>query len=174
MTLAKITECMNWKDIFYYDETSPSGLRNKIGRGKAKIDSPSGWLSKEGYYKLEYKNVNYRCHRIIFEMLVRPLSEDEQIDHINGDISDNRLINLRVVTASLNGKNKSKRSDNTSGITGVYFLPDKDRWVAKWRTIDGKQRHKYFKEEEDAVKYRNDMVNSLNKQGAGYSERHGL
>lgn len=174
MTLAKITDNINWNDLFYYDETSPSGLRNKTGRRKAKINEPSGWLSPAGYYMIEYKNVTYRCHRIIFEMLVRPLDENEQIDHINGVKSDNRLSNLRVVTASLNGKNRAKRSNNTSGTTGIYFLSGKDRWVAKWKTIDGKQKHKYFKSKEGAAEYRTRMIESLNKEGAGYSDRHGL
>ena len=48
--LAKDTKNMIWEDLFYYDETSPSGLRNKVSRGKAVKDRESGYLGDNGYY----------------------------------------------------------------------------------------------------------------------------
>lgn len=44
-------------------------------------------------------------HRLVFEMFVGPISDDLEIDHINGDRSDNRLSNLRVVSHSENQRN---------------------------------------------------------------------
>lgn len=42
-----------------------------------------------------------------------------EIDHINGDKEDNRLVNLREVTRQENSKNRSMRSDNRTGIVGI-------------------------------------------------------
>lgn len=44
-------------------------------------------------------------HRLVFEMFVGPISDDLEIDHINGDRGDNRLSNLRVVSHSENQRN---------------------------------------------------------------------
>jgi hypothetical protein len=52
------------------------------------------------------------------------------IDHINRNPSDNRLVNLRDVTQKQNRQNASKRSDNTSGYPGVYWFKRDSKWVA--------------------------------------------
>jgi hypothetical protein len=53
------------------------------------------------------------------------------IDHINGNRKDNTINNLRDVPHSKNMQNVKKRSDNTSGKTGVYFNPRKRFWFAQ-------------------------------------------
>ena len=50
------------------------------------------------------------------------------IDHENGIRSDNRWSNLREAEQSENCMNVAKRSDNTSGVTGVSW----DRFTKKW------------------------------------------
>lgn len=56
---------------------------------------------------------------------------DEQIDHINHDKTDNRVVNLRLAPQAENAKNAGRRSDNTSGYTGVYWNKDRKKWVAQ-------------------------------------------
>ena len=62
-----------------------------------------------------------------------------QIDHINHIRNDNRLMNLRLVSAKVNSRNMSKKTCNTSGLTGVYYA---SRYVNPWRAlirVDGKR-----------------------------------
>ncbi len=52
------------------------------------------------------------------------------VDHINGDIRDNRRANLRVCTRGENGCNQKKQSDCTSKYKGVYWNKKLSKWVA--------------------------------------------
>jgi hypothetical protein len=64
----------------------------------------------------------------------------EQIDHINGNRSDNRLINLRVVNNQQNNQNRHiLRSTNTSGYAGVSWHKQRSRWNATI-TVSGKKK----------------------------------
>lgn len=51
-----------------------------------------------------------------------------EIDHLNGDRADNRLVNLRAVTHSENMANRQKKRA-ASGHVGVYWIDG--RWVAQ-------------------------------------------
>lgn len=71
----------------------------------------------------------YFAHRIIWKLVT---GEDPiDIDHINGNPSDNRILNLRSVTHAGNQKNLKKRQDNTSGITGVRWVSQRGKWNAQ-------------------------------------------
>ena len=63
---------------------------------------------------------------------------DSQIDHVNGDRSDNRLVNLRKATPEDNQKNTKQRIDNTSGVKGVDFQKSSGLWRA--RIVHNKRR----------------------------------
>jgi hypothetical protein len=63
-----------------------------------------------------------------------------QIDHVNGIRDDNRIINLRDVPQSENGKNQKMPSHNTSGKIGVYLSPTSGKWCAAIR-VGRKKEH---------------------------------
>lgn len=73
-------------------------------------------------------------HRIIWTMLVGPIPVGMQIDHINGDPSDNRLVNLRLATNQQNSLN-SRRKSGPSIWRGLPrgVSPNHKRWQAKIR-----------------------------------------
>ena len=87
--------------------------------------------------------------------------------------------NVRWANDVMQNRNKSKRVDNSSGVTGVSFA--KDRWVATW-TENGKVRSKsysvskygYDEAFEMACTFRMERLLYLNSDGAGYSDTHGL
>jgi hypothetical protein len=55
----------------------------------------------------------------------------DPVDHINGDRSDNRITNLRIVTASLSCRNRAMSRNNTTGYTGIVIKKDKFVSVVK-------------------------------------------
>lgn len=78
----------------------------------------------------------------------------EEIDHINGDKSDNRITNLREASRVINQRNYPKISTNTSGKTGVHFRKKEGLWVAYIGNGFGNETLGYFKSKEDAIKVR--------------------
>lgn len=59
------------------------------------------------------------------------------VDHINGDIGDNRKANLRIVPHAHNIQNRTRLSKaNTSGYRGVRWKSDSRKWVGESQ-VDG-------------------------------------
>lgn len=52
-------------------------------------------------------------------------------DHIDRNTLNNRRYNLRKATFEENGRNKSLSVRNNSGVTGVYYRHDTNRWRAE-------------------------------------------
>lgn len=187
-------EKIDWNEYFYYDETSPSCLRWKVGRRsgknlnivKVKKDDVAGSISVKGYYQVKLQGGVYLCHRIIYEIMNNvSLKPNEHIDHVNGCRFDNRINNLRVVTNAENSRNAKKSKYNSSGVTGVreerkgeghYYY-----YTAQCYDLEGKFHRKHFSIAKlgllpafaQAVAHREKMIKELNEQGAGYSDRHG-
>jgi hypothetical protein len=76
---------------------------------------------------------NFKAHRVIWALHYGEWPTGH-IDHINGNPSDNRIANLRVVTTQENGRNSKRSVRNKSGITGVY------QFAGKWRAVIFNQR----------------------------------
>jgi len=76
------------------------------------------------------------------------------IDHINGDPSDNRINNLRVVTPHQNSMNRHKKVGTTSNFHGVYYCRRDKRFYA---FVKHKCKTHYvgcFSDEEEAARAR--------------------
>lgn len=125
--------------------------------------------------KSGYQNVFVRldgrimlAHRIAWKMMTGE-EPPEQIDHEDGDGTNNRWRNLRDGTDGVNAKNRAMYSRNTSGVTGVVWSKQKRKWRAELR-VDGKtKRLGYFDEIDDAAK-----AVAEERSKAGYDPRHGL
>ncbi len=72
-------------------------------------------------------------HRIILERkLNRPLTNEENTDHKNGNRLDNRRSNLRIATYSQNAKHQIAKIPNTSSIyKGVFWHKKNRKWIAQ-------------------------------------------
>lgn len=91
------------------------------------------------------------------------------LDHINGNPTDNRMENLRLVTHRENMLNQKKRSTNTSGATGVYWYKKNQNWIVKIGVKNKLLHVGYFDSYEDAVEAR-----MLAEVEHGYHLNHGV
>lgn len=93
----------------------------------------------------------------------------EKIDHINGNNIDNRIINLRDVTDSVNSRNRKTPKNNSSGYMGVSFHKNSGLWKSYINNSEGKTvslgYFKTIKEAADAYE--------KGKIEHGYHKNHG-
>jgi hypothetical protein len=85
-------------------------------------------LNAYGYPSGTILGRTYTAHRVVWA-LVHGEWPALQIDHINGDRSDNRLCNLRHVSGLENDRNKRMPRRNRSGVIGVSRF--RDKWQAR-------------------------------------------
>ena len=117
------------KELFTYDrETGIIKWRKRI------IDQRggrvAGYASSNGYTRININGKTYRAHRIAMLLAYGFYGEGLEVDHINHVRNDNRLANIRFVTRLDNNRNQTKRSDNTTGVTGVYYRKDQRKYRA--------------------------------------------
>lgn len=97
------------------------------------------WFATSGDYKYlrtkvvkDRKIVVIKFHIELMknEILKELISGDKKIivDHINGNVNDNRKVNLRVRTQSENNMNKKIQKNNSSGIVGVSWNSHDKLW----------------------------------------------
>lgn len=94
--------------------------------------------------------------------------DPNDIDHINGDPSDNRFVNLRNVSHQDNGRNMKLNKASTSGCPGVGFDKRRNVWCAR---IHLNYRNKFlgqFKSFDEAVAARRAAEVEF-----GFHENHG-
>jgi hypothetical protein len=85
------------------------------------------------------KSKNLFAHRVAFFLYHGHYPKwPNSIDHINRDGCDNRIENLREVTAKEQSANTGLSKANTSGVKGVSFLKGRNKWRASIN-LEGKK-----------------------------------
>ena len=85
-------------------------------------------IGSKGYRTITIKKWRYYEHRIAWYMVTGEDPTGFEIDHINGDKSDNRFCNLRLATSQTNKANCGLSKSNSSGFKGVHRF--RDKWIA--------------------------------------------
>jgi hypothetical protein len=131
--------------------------------GKRALTSPNS----DGYLHGKLNSESVSAHGCVWALFNGEWPSLE-VDHIDGDKANNRISNLRLVTRQGQNRNSCRRSDNTSGATGVSYSKN----TAKWRArilVGGKQVYLgYFEDIEDAI-----IARKKAEEQYGYHDNHG-
>ena len=142
-------------------------------------DMPAAWrkrwpgvealksINGHGYLHGRINLQKFYAHRVVWAMHHNEWPKN-QIDHINGVRTDNRISNLRSASNQENSKNQKLRQDNTSGVCGVWIIPKSGKWAASMR-INGRAHHiGTFDTMDEAAEAR-----AAASRSHGFSDRHG-
>lgn len=110
----------------------------KVGRQGAGQGERAGCLRFGGYIQIGIDGRKYRAHRLAWLYVTGEWPKGE-IDHINGDPADNRILNLRDVPNIVNQQNRSRpMKRNVTGFLGV------SAWKGRYKAAihaAGRDRH---------------------------------
>ena len=117
---------MKTKDLRQEEASKLFDVRNgvlvwKETRGRCRAGHVAGTYQKGEHSRVAYRRNTYQAHRIVWVIEYGDIHPMMVIDHINGEPSDNRIENLRMVTPQVNCLNSSKADRrNVSGVRGVH------------------------------------------------------
>jgi HNH endonuclease len=120
------------KQLVEYDPDT-GALRNRAN-GRS-----IGWRHSGGYRQCMMGRKKCFVHRLAW-LYVHGVIPVEQIDHINGNRSDNRICNLRIATQKQNSANMKIRSSNKVGLKGVSRINRSKPFFASIH-VDGKTKY---------------------------------
>jgi len=161
---------LHWKERLQ-DTFSDGRMRAdaKAMQWNAKHAGNEAFCTKDGrgYLQGHIGGKKYRAHRIVW-MIVTGAWPEGEIDHIDGDKSNNRFNNLRSVTHSENMKNMKRSSRNTSGVVGVTWSQSQEKWCASIGHNNTRSHLGFFANKSDAIAARKCAEITL-----GYHINHG-
>jgi len=153
-----------WKDRNVADFSSEAKGRswNTKNGGKEAFTAKDS----HGYHHGTIHGASFRAHRVVWAM--HHTEPFDQIDHVNGVRSDNRLINLRTATDASNRKNQKRPKDNTSGHIGVSWHKAARKWMVEIKSEGKREYLGLFPLFEEAIAVRKEAEARL-----GFHQNHG-
>lgn len=125
--------------LHYHQDTGVFTRRTDNGRG-CHIGDVAGTLHRRsGYINIYIDGHTHTAARLAW-LYMTGQHPSHDMDHINGDTTDNRWANLRDVPVRINSQNTHRANkNNKTGLMGVQFRKDRGKYIAQLR-IDGKSR----------------------------------
>lgn len=149
-------------------------LSGKLGKGKyfivdnedaERVLKHTWWLDRLGRPQTDIK---YK--RVLIGRFIMVPQEDKVVDHINGNVLDNRKINLRACTRFENQRNRTKLNKNsTSGYRGITWDKERKKWVAQ---LSLNYKHIFlgrFEDLEDAREVVKEAITEKHKDFANFT-----
>ena len=127
------------EEVFRIDEEGRLFWKSKpnpnVNISRIKIGAQANKKNSNGYFDVQLDGQKYRVHRIVWALLHKKDPGDFQVDHVNGNRTDNSPSNLRLCNNGQNQLNAKIHSNNKSGIKGVCLTSSQHEkpWLSYYR-----------------------------------------
>lgn len=105
-----------------------------------RYDGVAGWSCPRGYLSITHQGQRIQMHRVAWLFMTGEDPGEMQVDHRDGNKSNNRWKNLRLVNPRTNSQNMRGPGDrNTSGYLGVSWCERTGAFRATIK-VNGRQK----------------------------------
>lgn len=168
LTKAQVTQALLKEYLDYNPNTGILTWIKKPSK-RANMGQRAGSLvPKSGYRSINFFGRSYPEHHVVWCWYYGEWSE-LFIDHIDHVRDNNRIHNLREVTALQNAQNKRKRENTHVNEAGIWYNKRRKRYVAEISVKGKKVFQQSFVDVEDAIKARRAKLKEL-----GFHSNHGI
>lgn len=102
-------------------------------RGKSRRGNIAGTTNRAGYVRIGISGYGQlAAHRLAWAYVHGAIGDDVEVDHIDGNPSNNAIANLRLASSSEQKRNRRVQSNNRSGLKGAFYHAC--RKGKKWRS----------------------------------------
>lgn len=128
-------------ELVDYDMSTGLFTRKKSS-GRCLSGRVLGYKKNNGYIAFTLDSKKYFAHRLAW-LYVHKNHPKHDIDHIDGDRTNNKIENLRDVARSTNLENssKAKSSNKSTGLIGSYFHKQTGKFMSR---IQVNKKDKYL------------------------------
>lgn len=130
------------RELFSYCPESGQLLRLKSASPNARKGDPAGSPHNAGYLQVQVDGQKWLVHRLAWALQTGEDPGEMEIDHRDGNRSNNAWSNLRLATPSQNRANRSVRGFHRRG--NRFFVVHQHKYVGLFET-ELEARHAYEK-----------------------------
>lgn len=123
-------------------------------KGPARKGCKAGWSRKDGYVVIKIDGEKEYAHRLAWIYVNGSIGKELAIDHIDNNPANNAISNLRIGDKQQNNMNRSRSSKNASGVMGVFWAKQANKWAAQIRHNRKSKHIGYFDTIEQAKQAR--------------------
>jgi len=124
------------RELLDYDPETGVFKWRKTGRGRKRVEA--GAARRDGRVVIRINKKLYLRSRLAFLWMTGEWPGDRlEVDHIDGDPTNDRWDNLRLATSSQNKHNRRARKESRSGLKGAIWHERDQSWAARIM-VDGR------------------------------------
>jgi hypothetical protein len=148
-------EINGYSDYLIYDDGRVWSKPRKDRRGyQRKGKWRKSVKTLDGYHRVglcrDGKTKMFAVSRLVAQHYIPNPENKPEVDHIDRDIDNNHVSNMRWVTRQENCDNRGMRNDNKSGHMYISYHKTNDTWRFQYQK-KGRKVCEYFKTKQEAL-----------------------
>ena len=147
-TWMKIVSHKRLVELLSYDLATGIFLWKRDRKGGARAGQRAGCSRRDGRIMISVDGIDYRAHRLAW-FYIHGFWPINEIDHIDGDVTNNSILNLREADRSQNQVNQIGR-----GVDKGIYLHQNGRWRVRVNFRGKTHNIGYFSSKNEAIKQR--------------------